>query len=128
MYGCELWDLNCKFISEYDLTWQKTKRRIWRLPYKSDNTIIYNLGYNIDLQLDTRMLKFVHSCLNHCSSVCKSLLSAKLHRIKSTFAANYKYLSYKYKICQDDWFMDIYLLIAKMKVQFEKKILKRDSE
>ena len=37
------------------------------------------------------------------------------------FAANYKYLSYKYKICQDDWFIDINLLIAKMKVQFEKE-------
>ena len=67
------------------------------------------------------MLKFVHSCLNHCNSVCKSLLSTKLHCIKSTFAAKYKYISYKYKICQDDLFMDINLLIAKMKVQFEKE-------
>ena len=66
------------------------------------------------------MLNLVHSCLNHCNSVCKSLLAAKLHYIKSTFAANYKYLSYKYKICQDDLFMEITLLIAKMKVQFEK--------
>ena len=67
------------------------------------------------------MMKFVYSCLNHCNSVCKSLLSAKLHCIKSTFAANYKHLSNKYKICQDDWFMDINLLIAKMKAQFEKE-------
>ena len=85
------------------------------------------MSYNIDLQLDTRVLKFVHSCLNHCNSVCKSLLSAKLHCIKSTFAANYKYLSYKYKICQDDWFMDINLLIAKMKVQFEKETQNRSN-
>ena len=67
------------------------------------------------------MMKFVHSCLTHCNSVCKSLLSAKLHCIKSTFAGNYKHLSYKCKICQDDWFMDIHLLIAKMKAQFEKE-------
>ena len=53
--------------------------------------------------------------------MCKSLLSVKLHCIKSTFAANYKYLSYKYKICQDDWFMATNLLIAKMKVQLEKE-------
>ena len=33
----------------------------------------------------------------------------------------YNYLSYKYKICQDDWVMDINLPIAKMKVQFEKE-------
>ena len=83
--------------------------------------------YNIDLQLDTRVLKFVHSCLNHCNSVCKSLLSAKLHCIKSTFAANYKYLSYKYKICQDDWVVDINLLIGKMRVQFEKETQSRSN-
>ena len=65
---------------------------------------------------------FVHSCLNQCNSVCTSLLSAKLHCITSTFAANYKHLSYKYKICQDDWFMDINLLIAEMKAQFKKEI------
>ena len=67
------------------------------------------------------MMKFVHSCLNHCNSVCKSLLSTKLHYIKSTFAANYKDLSYKYEICQNDWFMDITFLAAKMKAQFEKE-------
>ena len=69
------------------------------------------------------MMKFVHLGWHHCNSVCKSLLSAKLHCIKYTFAANYKYLSYKYKIhvCQDHWFMDINLLIAKMKAQFEKE-------
>ena len=73
------------------------------------------------------MLKFVHSCLNHCNSVCKSLLPAKIHCIKSTFAANYKYLSYKYNICQDDWFMDVTLLIAKIQVQFEKETLNRSN-
>ena len=121
MYGCELWDLNCKYVSEFKEAWRKIKRRIWWLPYKAHNAIIHNLSYNIDLQLDARMLKFVHSCWNHCNSECKSFLSAKLHCIKSTIAANYKYLSYKYKICQDDWFGDINFLIAKMKVQFEKE-------
>ena len=36
-----------------------------------------------------------------------------------------KYLSYKYKICQDDWFADINLLIAKIKVHFEKETQSR---
>ena len=127
MYGCELWDLNCKYVSEFKVTWRKIKRRIWGLPYKAHNAIIHNLSYNIDLQFDTRMLKFVHSCLNHCNRVCKSLSSAKLHCIKSTFAATYKYLSNKYKICQDDWFMDTNLLIAKIKVQFENETENRSN-
>ena len=102
MYGYLLWDLNCKYVSAFKVAWRKIKRRIWGLPYKANNAIIHNLSYNINLQLDTRVLKIVHSCLNYCNSVCKSLLSAKLHCIKSTFAAKYKYLSYKHKICQDD--------------------------
>ena len=113
MYGCELWDINYKFVSEFKVAWQKIEGRIWGLPYKAHNASNHNLSYNIDLQLHTRVLKFVHSCLNHCNSVCKSLLSPKLYCIKCTFAANYKYLCYKCKICQDDWFMDINLLIAK---------------
>ena len=90
MYGCELWDLSCKYVSEFKVAWRKIKRCLWGLPYNAHNAIIHSLRYNIDLQLDTRVLKLVHSCLNHCNSVCKSLLSAKLHCIKSTFAANYK--------------------------------------
>ena len=50
-----------------------------------------------------------------------SLLSASFHCIKSTFVANYKHLSYKYKICQYDWFVYINLLVAKIKEQFEKE-------
>ena len=53
--------------------------------------------------------------VNQCNSVCKSLLSAKLLCIKSTFAVNYKHLSYKYKICQDDWLMDMNLHDCKNK-------------
>ena len=56
MYGCELWDINYKY--EFKVAWRKIKRRIWGLPYKAHNAIIHNLSYNIDLQLDTRVLKF----------------------------------------------------------------------
>ena len=37
MYGCELWDLNCKYVSEFKVAWQKMKRRIWGLPYNNNN-------------------------------------------------------------------------------------------
>ena len=28
MYGCELWDLNSKYVSEFKVAWRKIKRRI----------------------------------------------------------------------------------------------------
>ena len=34
MYGSELWDLNCKYVSEFKVAWRKIKRRSWELPYK----------------------------------------------------------------------------------------------
>ena len=66
------------------------------------------------------MTKFVYSCLNHSNSVCRSLLSSKLHCVRSTFAANFKYLSYKYNISQDEWFTDFSHLIKKVDIKFHK--------
>ena len=120
MYGCELWDLNCNYVTDYKVAWRKIKRRIWRLPYRAHNVIVHSLSYDIDHQLDTRMTKFVYSCLNHSNSVCRSLLSSKLHCVRSTFAANYKYLSYKYNISQDEWFTDLSHLIKKVDIKFHK--------
>ena len=120
MYGCELWDLNCNYVTDFKVAWRKIKRRIWRLPYRAHNVIVHSLSYDIDHQLDTRMTKFVYSCLNHSNSVCRSLLSSKLHCVRCTFAANYKYLSYKYNISQDEWFTDLSHLIKKVDIKFHK--------
>ena len=120
MYGCELWDLNCNYVTDFKVAWRKIKHRIWRLPYRAHNVIVHSLSYDIDHQLDTRTTKFVYSCLNHSNSVCRSLLSSKLHCVRSTFAANYKYLSYKYNISQDEWFTDLSHLIKKVDIKFHK--------
>ena len=111
MYGCELWDLNCNDITDFNVAWRTIKRHIWRLPYRAHNINVYSLSYDIDHQLDTRITKFVYLCLNHINSLCRSLLSSKLHCVRSTFAANFKYLSYKYNISQDEWFTDLSHLI-----------------
>ena len=90
-----------------------TPLRIWRLPYRAHNAIVHSLSYDIDHHLDNRMTKFVYSCLTHSNSVCRSLLSLKLHCVRSTFAANFKYLSYKYNIPQDESFTNLCQLIKK---------------
>ena len=127
MYGCELWDLNCNYIKDFKVAWRKIKRRIWRLPYRAHNAIVHQLSYDIDHQLETRMIKFVHLCLNHCNHVCRSIISSKLHCIKSTFASNYKYLSYRYNISHSDWYKDISHLIGKVKLKFQQDFQSRDT-
>ena len=92
MYGSELWNLNCRYVDEFKVAWRKVKRRIWRLPSNTHNVIIQNLTYNIDDQLEARIAKFIHMCLNHDNDndndVCRSISLSKLLCKKSqlTFA------------------------------------------
>ena len=70
-------------------------------------------------QLETRMIKFVHLCLNRSNHVCRSIIYSKLHCIKSTFASNCKSLSYRYNISHDVWYKDISHLIGIVKLKFQ---------
>ena len=74
MYGCELWDLNRNHVKDFKVAWRKIKRRIWKLPYRTHNAIVHSLSYNLDFQIDTRMIKFIHSCLNYSNIVFKSIV------------------------------------------------------
>ena len=67
-------------------------------------------------------MKFVHLCLNHCNSCVShcyqqnfTALSLHLLQIINIYHTNIR-------LCQDDWFMDRNLLIAKIKAQFDKDI------
>ena len=51
MYGCELWNLNCTYVSKFITAWRKIKRRIWNLPYTTHNNIVYNLSSDIRLAI-----------------------------------------------------------------------------
>ena len=70
MYGSELWHLNCSYVDDFKVAWRKVKRQIWKLPCNTHNAIVQNLTYNIDDQLDVRLAKFTHMCLNHHNDVC----------------------------------------------------------
>ena len=118
MYGCELWELGSTYINKFKVAWRQVKRRIWRLPTTSHNYIIHNLSNNIDLMLESRIMKFTHTLLNHCNTVCKQLLLSKLNCMNSTFARNYNYLCYKYELTDKDWYSDINYLLGKVKMKF----------
>ena len=64
------------------------------------------------------MIRFIHSCLNHSNIVCKLIVLSKLYCVKSTFRSNYKYLSCKYGISQDDWYTNyLSLLVEKVNMK-----------
>ena len=81
--------LHCKSVSEFKVAWRKIKRCIWGLPYKAHNAIFHNLSYDTDLQPDTRLLNFVHSCLtiviecvSHCYQQNFTLLNLHVHLLQ----------------------------------------------
>ena len=100
MYGCELWNLNDKKIEVFRIAWRTIKLRIWTLPERAHNIIVYNLGYNFDVCLDMRIIKFVYNALNHSNEIGHNLLHMKLNCLRSTSPENYQYLSYKYQISE----------------------------
>ena len=117
MYGCELWDLNCKYIKI--LKWPDEDQTTYlEASLSAHNAIVHQLSYAIDHQLETRMIKIVHLGLDHSKHVCRSIIFLKFHCIKSTFASNCKYVSYGYNISHDDWNRDISHIICKIKMMF----------
>ena len=121
MYGSELWNLNCNYVDEFRVAWRKIKRRIWRLSNRAHNAIVQNLSYNIDDQLETRMIKFIHMCLNHDNEVCRSI-SYKLSCKNSTFSSNYNYLSCNYELSNQDWYLDTNHLLGKVRLKSQLNI------
>ena len=124
-YNYELLCLKyCYFIILIDViltAWRKIKRRIWNLPYTTHNNIMYNLSSDIRLQLDTRIVTYIYIyiyALNSSNCVSRSLLQSKLHCSGSTFASNYRHLSYKYNVCEEDLFSGLSHLLGKVKMRF----------
>ena len=83
MYGCELWNLNSSDVQKFYIAWRKVKRRIWKLPSTTHNSIIHNITSNIHIILEKRFIKFMHNALNG-NIVCRQILLAKL-RCKKSF-------------------------------------------
>ena len=97
------------------------------IEFSTGLNIVHQLSYDIDHQLETRMIKFVNLCLNYSNHVRKSIILSKRHCIKSTFASNYKYLSYRYNISHDDWDKDISNLFGKVKIKFQQDFQSRNT-
>ena len=78
----------------------------------------HNLSSDINVILEKRIIKFIYNALNN-NHVCKHLLEIKLRCKNSSFADNYKYISYKYQLCHSDWKKDQSHLMGKVKKKID---------
>ena len=61
-------------------------------------------------------------CLNHDNEVCRSISVSKLPCINSTFSSNYNYLSCKYELSNQDWYLDTNHLLGKVRLKSQLNI------
>ena len=122
MYGCELWNLTSSYIDKYIIAWRKIKRRIWKIPPTSHKYIVHNLSSDCKMLLEKRSIKFIHNALHNNNMMCAQIFLVKLRYKNSSFADNYRFLSYKYNLTNLDWINDIGSLLAKVEIKSHSRI------
>ena len=87
-------------VKLYYTAWRKVIRKAWCLPFTTHCRFLHTINNSlpIDVQLEKRCLKFLHSCLNSSNEVVKSISLSSIQQSFPTFGENYRYLCHKYKI------------------------------
>ena len=78
MYGCELWNLNEKDITQFKVAWRKIKPRIWKIPPRTHKNLVCNITNNIDTIIDKRLVKFIYNSINQSNKTSSNILRVKL--------------------------------------------------
>ena len=120
-YGIELYNFSEDYMNDIYVAWRKCIRRIFKIPNTSHNFIVSKLNYCIINRLDSRLTKFIYNMLHSNNIVVQSIVKSKLLLCpRSIISENYKYLSYKYKLCHLDWHNTLSHLLKKINVPPDK--------
>ena len=70
-YGSQLWPFLNNSVKLYYTAWIKVIRKAWCLPFNTHCRFLYTINNSlpIDVQLEKRCLKFLHSCINSSNEV-----------------------------------------------------------
>ena len=62
-------------VKLYYTAWRKVIRKAWCLPFTTHCRFLHTINHSlpIDVQLEKRCLKFLHSCLSSSNEVVKSI-------------------------------------------------------
>jgi hypothetical protein len=69
LYGCELWLLSNTHTEDLCVSWRKSLRRVWKLPYTTHCYLLPLLSQCLSLEdeICRRSLNFIRECLFNCS-------------------------------------------------------------
>jgi hypothetical protein len=75
MYGCELWLLSNTHINDLCVSWRKSLRRVWRLPFTTHCYILPLLCQCLSLEdeISRRSLSFIIDCVRNSSRLVRAI-------------------------------------------------------
>ena len=100
-YGSQLWDFNSRFIKEMYIAWQKSIRRIWKLPYRTHTKLLRFLCSNamhIEDQLMLRFAKLYHKMLHNENDLVSFITKNGTTYIHGTLGMNCLYIALRFKV------------------------------
>ena len=65
LYGCQLRDVSHKFTINFFVSWRKTIRRMFKLPYRTHSCLLHLIinDLPVDGQIHLRIIKFSSVCI-----------------------------------------------------------------
>ena len=100
LYGAQLWDLDCKYVDKFFVSWRKAIRRLFKLPYTTHRCLLPPLCHDqtVEQQIHQRSVSFINSISqsnNPIVSCCYKLAMSGSH---SSISNNLSFLSYFYRV------------------------------
>lgn len=102
LYGCELWLLNNMHIDDLCVSWRKSLRRVWRLPYTTHCYSLPLLSQCLPLkdEICRRSLNFIRECLCNRSRLVSAIANYGIYygRYNSFLGHNAQFCINKYNV------------------------------
>ena len=99
-YGAQMWNLQCRSLSELYTAWNKGVRAVLKLPFRTHRWMLAPLlkCSHIERQLKARCLAFLVSAINSPNSTVRGIASMAQTDARSDLGANFAFFRYHYDI------------------------------
>ena len=102
-YGCPLWDVTCKQISRFYISWRKSVRKLFDLPYRTHCNLLPIIAdcQPIEGQILCRTAKFIYGALSSQNTYLNLLMNIVTRGSRSAVSKTYNYILYKCKLSRN---------------------------
>ena len=102
-YGCPLWDITSKNISRFYISWRKSIRKLFDLPYRTHCNLLPVIAecFPIESQILCRILKFICSSLSSQNNYLSLLMKIVISGSRSALSKTYNHILYKCRLTKN---------------------------